>query len=60
MIKDEKETKNFVTIELSISLLRLREDSHGKQIYQRVLALTMQFAYKLCIAEYDLLSAAQH
>ena len=32
----------------------------NRGIHQRVLALTMQFAYQLCIALYALLSVTQH
>ena len=58
-----KINKSFVTIELSLSLLRLHEESHYQQFIinnQRVLALAMQFAYQLCIALYALLYVVRH
>ena len=55
----QDENKVFLTIEHSISLLRLHEDSHGQQLNQRIFSLTMQFAYTFCIAQNALLSAAQ-
>ena len=54
VILDEKNQKFFLTIEHSISLLRYHEDSHGQQLNQRILSLTMQFAYSICIALYAL------
>ena len=51
--------KSFLTIDLSVSLLRLHEDSPGQQLNQRTFSLTMQFEYSLCIALYALLSLAE-
>ena len=55
-----KNNQKFVTIELSVSLLRKHKGSHYQQLNQRVLALAMQFAYQLCSALYALLSVARH
>ena len=49
-----------MTIELSVALLPLHEGSHYQRFDQKVLALTMQFAFYICITLYALLSAAQH
>ena len=54
VIYDEKES-SFVNFS---SMLTIRDPL--SQLSQRVLALTMQFAYKRCIALYALLFAAWH
>ena len=56
----EENKKSFATIALSVSLLRKHEGSHYQQFNGKVLALTMQFAYTLCVALYALLSVVGH